>query len=440
MPTDGLVGFLSSGGNNTHWNDEYLGVGATVSGEATKVVNGFALAGRGASIVWPVGGGRRNPGHGSAGEEVTLVATVTINEAPQDATPLLGVRTAEAGMYLGLWYDEHKHWRTEFGAEADAQTMTWEEGKAYRVVITVENGTGSAYVDGQLVGSLKEKPPSTDLLPPPPPPPLPPHEQFQRDRPPERVSHIFVGEYRNLENAEFHVTVTNVLLYNRCFNASEVAALERKEEEASVTEPEVPRAAASSVSGPTSSAHDETAATGGVSEEPSGAAGTGPATTDAAGSSAGDASVPRGAGTAGPAGDAPLRSGPMDDGQALQTPPSHAPETVGGLPSASAAPPGETPNAAAKENGAGPQTAAEEDGGHEAPSNAATAPTAPAPGQPGSPPTRDAAPHLSNNSTTFSNATGPFPMNTESDGAVRGCVAWLLLLTLLALCGVAAGF
>ncbi|RNE95837.1 trans-sialidase [Trypanosoma conorhini] len=63
MPTDGLVGFLSNNGNNTHWNDEYLGVGAAVSG-ATKVANGVELAGRGASIVWPVGGGRRNPGHG----------------------------------------------------------------------------------------------------------------------------------------------------------------------------------------------------------------------------------------------------------------------------------------------------------------------------------------------------------------------------------------
>ncbi|RNE97127.1 trans-sialidase, partial [Trypanosoma conorhini] len=162
----------------------------------------------------------------------------------------------------------------------------------YRVVLTVGNGTGSAYVDGQLVGSLEDKPPFTDVFPPPPPLPLPPHEQFQH----ERVSHIFVGEYRYDEvNAEVHVTVTNVFLYSRCFNASEVAALERKEE-ASVTEPEeVPlRTAAPAVSDPKNSAHDEAAAAGGVAEGPPVAAGTGPATTDAAGSSAGDASVPRG--------------------------------------------------------------------------------------------------------------------------------------------------
>ncbi|RNE95358.1 trans-sialidase [Trypanosoma conorhini] len=221
---------------------------------------------------------------------------VTINEAPPTATPLLGVRTAEAGMYLGLWYDEQKRWRTEFRAEADAQRMTWEEGKAYRVVLTVENGTGSAYVDGQLVGSLEEKPPASFVA-------LPEHVFYPEEtllwrRPPERVSHIFVGEYRYGEvNAEVHVTVKNVLLYNRCFNASEVAALQEKEkEETSVAAPgEVPRTAAPAASDPTNSAHGEAAATGGVTEEPSGAAGTGSAATDAAGSSAGSASVPRGA-------------------------------------------------------------------------------------------------------------------------------------------------
>ncbi|RNE96562.1 trans-sialidase, partial [Trypanosoma conorhini] len=144
------------------------------------------------------------------------------------------------------------------------------------------------------------------------------------------------------------------------------------------------------------------------------------------------------AATADPVGDASVQSGPIDDSQAQQTVPSHAPESVGGVPSASAAPTGETPNAAVKENGADPQTAADADGGHEAPSNAATAPTAQAPGQPGTPPTRDAAPHLSNSSTTFNNATGPYPMNTESDGAVRGCVSWLLLLALLGLWGTKA--
>ncbi|RNE97171.1 trans-sialidase, partial [Trypanosoma conorhini] len=303
MPTDGLVGFLSNNGNNTHWKDEYLGVGATVYKGAKKVDNGFELAGRGASIVWPAGGGEEGPGHGPLGEEVTLVATVTINKAPPTATPLLGVGTTFTGLYLGLWYDEQKRWRTKLRAEAggSTQTLAWEEGRAYRVVLTVENGGGSAYVDGRLVGSLEGKRPAGLAASPeialesdePPP------GRGPRDMPPERVSHILVGDYGDREATfEGRVAVTNVLLYNRCFNAGEVAALKRKEEEeeASVTEPgEAPRTAASAASDPTNSARDEAAATGGVAEEPSVAAGTGPATTDAAGSSAWDASVPRGA-------------------------------------------------------------------------------------------------------------------------------------------------
>ncbi|RNF00519.1 trans-sialidase [Trypanosoma conorhini] len=268
MPTDGLVGFLSNGGNNTHWNDEYLGVNATVSGGAKKVDNGFELAGRGAEVAWPVGRAERGQERGSVGEEVTLVATVTINKAPQSATPLLGVRTVFTGSYLGLWYDEHKRWKTRSRAEAgiDAETLAWEEGRAYRVVLTVENGGGSAYVDGRLVGSLEGRRPADVFPPPPPPPPL---GQPPREMPPERVSHVFVGDCRGSEAAsEGRVTVTNVLLYNRCFNAGEVAALERKEEEASVTAPEPghpPRtAAAFAASDPTNSAHDEAAAAGGV--------------------------------------------------------------------------------------------------------------------------------------------------------------------------------
>ncbi|RNF27606.1 trans-sialidase [Trypanosoma conorhini] len=227
MPTDGLVGFLSNGGDNTHWKDEYLGVGATVLEGATKVDDGFALAGRGASIVWPVGGDEDGPGHSSVGEEVTLVATVTINEAPKGATPLLGVRTMITGSYLGLWYDEHKHWRTKLGAGAEnnAETIAWEEGEAYRVVLTVKNGSGSAYVDGRLVGSLKKRPATVTARP------SSVSGEPQLERPSERVSQIFFGGYRGSEPTfGGRVTLTNVLLYNRRFSASEVAALKRAEE------------------------------------------------------------------------------------------------------------------------------------------------------------------------------------------------------------------
>ncbi|RNF19103.1 trans-sialidase [Trypanosoma conorhini] len=232
MPTDGLVGFLSNGGNNTHWNDEYLGMNATVSTTATrKVSDGFELAGAGARIVWPVGSKSENDGYPLAYEELTLVATVTINGATTSVTPLLGVKTVVTGRYLGLWYDQHKHWRTNFRAGAggnDAHAMAWEVGKTYRVLLTVQNGSGSAYVDGRLVGSLEENPPATV---PARPSPAAGRELPPLEGPPERVSHVLVGEYRDSKGtAESRVTVTNVLLYNRRFSASEVAAMKRAQE------------------------------------------------------------------------------------------------------------------------------------------------------------------------------------------------------------------
>ncbi|RNE94989.1 uncharacterized protein Tco025E_10255, partial [Trypanosoma conorhini] len=127
-----------------------------------------------------------------------------------------------------------------------------------------------------------------------------------------------------------------------------------------------------------------------------------------------------GAATAGPVGDAPVQNGRKDDGQAQQTPPSHAPESVGGVPSASAAPTSETPNVAERELGADPQTAADADGGHEASSNAATALL------PG------------NGSAAFKNITGPFQLSTGSDDALRGCVSRLLLLAMLGVWGTTA--
>ncbi|RNE96470.1 trans-sialidase, partial [Trypanosoma conorhini] len=107
------------------------------------------------------------------------------------------------------------------GADAQRNDVGGGEGR-YRVVLTVKNGSGSAYVDGQLVGSLVGKPPSTELFPPH----LPPREQTPREKPPERVSHIFFGAYGGgEENAEFHVTLTNVFLYSRLLKDAELKAL-----------------------------------------------------------------------------------------------------------------------------------------------------------------------------------------------------------------------
>ncbi|RNE96732.1 trans-sialidase [Trypanosoma rangeli] len=241
LPTVGLVGFLSNNANTTHWNDEYFGVNATVSTGMTKVENGFQLAGRGARIAWPVGRQGPNSVRSYVGEELTLVATVTIDKVPECATPLLGVSMHgfPAGKHLVLWYDERQHWKTRLGEEGNASEVAWEVGTAYRVALTVQEGGGSAYVDGQLVGSLEANRPSDSLRPPPPPPPPVPGKVGPRIRS-ELVSDIVFGGYDEdtEKDAESHVTVTNVLLYNRCFNGSEIEALMRRKESGAATEVE----------------------------------------------------------------------------------------------------------------------------------------------------------------------------------------------------------
>ncbi|RNE95986.1 trans-sialidase, partial [Trypanosoma rangeli] len=184
--------------------------------------------------------GRQGPNsvRSYVGEELTLVATVIIDKVPTAATPLLGVSMHgfSPRKHLVLRYDERRHWKTRFGEEENASAAAWEVGTVYRVALTVQKGGGSAYVDGQLVGSLEANRPSDSLrppLPPPPPPPPPPPGWGVGPRiQSELVSGIVFGGYDEdtEEDAESHVTVKNVLLYNRCFNGSEIEALVRRKE------------------------------------------------------------------------------------------------------------------------------------------------------------------------------------------------------------------
>ncbi|RNF02967.1 trans-sialidase [Trypanosoma rangeli] len=275
LPTAGLIGFLSNNASDTHWNDECLGLGATVStGTTTKVENGFRLAGRGARIVWPMGRQESNPVRSYVGEELTLVATVTISKVPTGVTSLLGVSMMSPnGKRLGLWYDERRHWKTKRGEEGNASAVTWEVGTAYRVAFTLQKGGCSAYVDGQLVGSLGDQGVS------PLEAPHSPGVGRERSLPeiqPEIVSDIYFGGYG--EDAESHVTVTNVLLYSRRFNDSEIAALKRMETKHPTT------AAAFPAQDHTGTKHSATGSAGGRSGS-SGAASTHHAKTKAADSS-----------------------------------------------------------------------------------------------------------------------------------------------------------
>ncbi|EKF32636.1 trans-sialidase, putative [Trypanosoma cruzi marinkellei] len=227
LPTDGLVGFFSDNGNATHWNDEYLGVDASVFGEAKKVQNGFELTGSDAHIVWLLCGEDLRLGGVKAYycyDELTLVATVTINTIPKGITLLVGVNVTSRRS-LTLSYDNLKHWNMGQKEEEGSKTFAWELGKAYRVVITVQKGEGFAYVDGQRLGSLEKSPVFTleeGFTAP---------TQADEDTPSaprESVLHVFFGNfYAGEEKEEKHVIVKNVLWYDRCFNDNEVEAMEK---------------------------------------------------------------------------------------------------------------------------------------------------------------------------------------------------------------------
>ncbi|RNE97576.1 trans-sialidase [Trypanosoma rangeli] len=85
------------------------------------------------------------------------------------------------------------------------------------------------------------------------------------------ISDIYFGGYGDgtEEDAGSHVTVTNVLLYNRCFNGSEIEALMRREESGTVTEVEkLPPPAAPPTSDPAGSMHGVTGSSAGEGAGP----------------------------------------------------------------------------------------------------------------------------------------------------------------------------
>ncbi|RNC40143.1 trans-sialidase, partial [Trypanosoma cruzi] len=120
--TAGLVGFLSGNLSGDTWRDEYLGVNATVNnkeGAAASTVastkNGVTFTGRGAGAEWPVGKQGQNQLYHFANYNFTLVATVSIDNVPEEGDtpiPLVGVREGSNGenKLMELSYDGGKKW------------------------------------------------------------------------------------------------------------------------------------------------------------------------------------------------------------------------------------------------------------------------------------------------------------------------------------------
>ncbi|KAF5214388.1 hypothetical protein ECC02_013015 [Trypanosoma cruzi] len=201
------------------WRDEYLGVNATVNNKAGAAASAVTSTEKGVTFQgawaeWPVGKQGENQLYHFANYNFTLVATVSIEKMPEGNTPipLMGVRAGSNGdennVLLGLSYDSEKKWHVLCGdGKTEELSSTWETETPQHVVILLKNGTqGSVYVDGQRVGGNGECALGNGES--------------------KEISHFYIGgDGANAENKEdVSVTVTNVLLYNRPWDDTEIAA------------------------------------------------------------------------------------------------------------------------------------------------------------------------------------------------------------------------
>ncbi|KAF8281943.1 putative trans-sialidase, Group V [Trypanosoma cruzi] len=212
--TDGLVGFLSKNFSDNKWRDEYLGVDATVkkgtNGVATVYADGVTF--RGAWAEWPVGKQGENQLYHFANYNFTLVATVSVHGVPEGDTPisLMGAKTNDNKnpVLLGLSYDKEGKWQVLCSDGTTKELRSnWEPETTHQVAIVLRNGKqGSAYVDGKRVGDASCELKSTDS---------------------KGISHFYIGGDGGSAGSKegVPVTVTNVLLYNRPLDDSEISVL-----------------------------------------------------------------------------------------------------------------------------------------------------------------------------------------------------------------------
>ncbi|EKF26946.1 trans-sialidase, putative, partial [Trypanosoma cruzi marinkellei] len=223
VPTEGLVGFLSGDFSENTWKDEYLCVNATVTNGERRVSNGLTFKGSGAGAVWPVGDMGQNVPYYFANNEFTLVATVSIHEEPTEGSspiPLMGVimKDNRSTALFGLSYTHEKKWRftlpngTYEGSEDDEDdegseddedyahykyyegNKNWKPNTTYQVMLQMDSWSWDVYVDRMRVYAGYY---NWDLF---------------KDH---RISHFYFGWENKEGSKSSHVTVSNVLLYNR---------------------------------------------------------------------------------------------------------------------------------------------------------------------------------------------------------------------------------
>ncbi|KAF8284486.1 putative trans-sialidase, Group V [Trypanosoma cruzi] len=217
--TDGLVGFLSGSFSDNTWRDEYLGVDATVKnndeGGKKATLHGGSVTFQGAWAEWPVGKQGENQLYHFANYNFTLVATVSIDEVPEEGDtpiPLMGAKRMngdKSTVLLGLSYNnrEKKLELLSSGGKASELSSNWEPGKTHQVAIVLRNSIqGFVYVDGRRVEGAP-----FDL----------------KDNASKGISHFYIGGDGSSAGSRegVSVTVTNVLLYNRPLSDNELTAL-----------------------------------------------------------------------------------------------------------------------------------------------------------------------------------------------------------------------
>ncbi|RNF01605.1 putative trans-sialidase, partial [Trypanosoma conorhini] len=131
---------------------------------------------------------------------------VTVND-PKDGASVFGVRfngTDSAGNRLGLLCSGDKKWvvKSRTG-ETVAQAARCEPSKPYRVLLTLQEGSFSFFVNGTPL-----KPAGADAA-----------ALAKKDS--EEIAHFYFGADDGMRDAGGSVTVTNAQLFNRAFTPEE---------------------------------------------------------------------------------------------------------------------------------------------------------------------------------------------------------------------------
>ncbi|KAF5217326.1 hypothetical protein ECC02_009799 [Trypanosoma cruzi] len=220
IPTAGLVAVLSDTASGDTWYDEYLCLNATVR-NATKVKDGFQLTEPSSRVSWSVNTRINNVRHISLSHNFTLVASVIIEEAPSNNTPLLTATLANnnSNHTMGVSYTADNKWGKMFEDNTKTQSSTWEPKKEHQVALMLQGQKASVYIDGKSLGE---------------------EEVPLKGETPLELFWFCFGACGEDAGQKTNVKVKNVFLYNRPLNSTEMRAIkDRKPVPTRAPEPQV---------------------------------------------------------------------------------------------------------------------------------------------------------------------------------------------------------